>query len=360
MKKILLINGSPRGLQSNTRRIACQFLEGLAEQMPCVIEEFVCAQKNLHPCTGCLSCWKRDDGRCIQQDDMSTLLEQYRQADLVVWSFPNYFYGMPSTAKMVLERLLPLELPQLMQVAPERTRHPKRYDLSHQQYLVFVSCGYYNTEDNLEALRMQFRWYYGERCQLIACPEGGLFSSDFLRMVTLPYLRKVKQAGRDYAKDSKLNLSALQEPMLSLEDYLAFTNRNALSRHEGESAEQFRLRKLHALMAQMAQTYSGTSTGGKTLVLEVELSDADFHCQFHMQDKSCQLMEEADFLPYHLKIIASENFFRPQQALSEALSSQTQTQADFDLLVALTARSAKSGKPKTMHLDFKGKKYEHH
>ena len=349
MKKLLLISGSPRGKNSSSRRIALQFIAGMQQRGDYEVEEFVCAEHELHPCKGCLYCWKNEAGKCVQQDDMTQFMASYLAADIVAWAFPNYFYGMPSTVKMVLERLLPIEEPALEQIAPERTKHFRRYDLSQKQYLLFVTCGFYNRKNNTEAIETQFGYYYGDRCEKVICTEGELFRQDFMRAYTLPYLKTLEKAGAEYADGaiSEETRKALETPMLELERYLAFTNTNALLRGEEETDAQFRLREAKTLMQLMALTYIPGDTAGQRLVLEIELTDRDYTCQLLMQDGKCIVQEPSE--PFHLKVQAPMQFFRPKQTLEDALRGKGSRNAvDLETLVALTQRCAKTGKPKTM------------
>lgn len=349
MKKLLLISGSPRGKNSSSRRIALQFIAGMQQRGDYEVEEFVCAEHELHPCKGCLYCWKNEAGKCVQQDDMTQFMASYLAADIVAWAFPNYFYGMPSTVKMVLERLLPIEEPALEQIAPERTKHFRRYDLSQKQYLLFVTCGFYNRKNNTEAIETQFGYYYGDRCEKVICTEGELLRYDFMRAYTLPYLKTLEKAGAEYADGaiSEETRSALETPMLELERYLAFTNTNALIRGMEETDAQFRLREAKAMMQLMALTYVSGDTDQERLVLEIELTDRSYTCQLVMRDGVCVVQEPSE--PFHLKVQAPMQFFRPRQTLADALhGKKSHTAVDLETLVALTQRCAKAGKPKTM------------
>ena len=42
---------------------------------------------------------------------MQDLIQKYVGADAVIWSFPLYYFGMPSKLKAFLDRTLPINLP---------------------------------------------------------------------------------------------------------------------------------------------------------------------------------------------------------------------------------------------------------
>ena len=66
---VLLLNASPRGEASNTLLLAKAFVRGLGGSC----ETVTLAEKTVAPCTGCMTCWKRGDGRCVYCDDMPAL-----------------------------------------------------------------------------------------------------------------------------------------------------------------------------------------------------------------------------------------------------------------------------------------------
>ncbi len=108
---ILVLNGSPQGSKSNTMKVTNAFLEGLQQEGHYDISIIEVRSKKIEPCSGCFSCWKDTPGTCVFNDDMSEILDFIIGADLVIWSFPLYFYSMPSKLKALMDRTLPLNLP---------------------------------------------------------------------------------------------------------------------------------------------------------------------------------------------------------------------------------------------------------
>ena len=92
--KILLINGSPKGKNSNSLKLAKSFIEGLREETDnseeVSVEELQVASLNIGPCKGCFSCWKKTPGKCIIQDDMSMVIEKQLEANVIIWSFHKF------------------------------------------------------------------------------------------------------------------------------------------------------------------------------------------------------------------------------------------------------------------------------
>lgn len=97
--KILVINGSPRGNNSNTMKITNRFLEGLNSLGENEISIINVKEKNINHCLGCFSCWTKTPGKCVINDDMNDFVNEYIKSDLIIWSFPLYYFGMPSKVK---------------------------------------------------------------------------------------------------------------------------------------------------------------------------------------------------------------------------------------------------------------------
>ena len=109
--KILLINGSPKGNRSNSLRLAHSFIEGIRENGEVFIDELNISKMNIESCRGCFSCWKATPGECIIKDDMTMVIEKEVEADIIIWSFPLYYFSVPGILKDLIDRQLPMYLP---------------------------------------------------------------------------------------------------------------------------------------------------------------------------------------------------------------------------------------------------------
>ena len=107
--RVLVLNASPKGEQSHTMAITRAFLSGFPEGTQTELLEL--RHLNIRPCTGCLGCWTKTPGRCVQRDDMDRVYAAIAAADVIVESFPLYFYGIPGTLKTLTDRCLPYMQP---------------------------------------------------------------------------------------------------------------------------------------------------------------------------------------------------------------------------------------------------------
>ena len=103
---ILVLNGSPKGERSNTLKLAKAFLEGFTQTQSADTEIVDIYKLNIRECLGCFACWSKTPGKCAITDDMTDVLQKILRADVVVWSFPLYYFSLPSRLKMVIGRRL--------------------------------------------------------------------------------------------------------------------------------------------------------------------------------------------------------------------------------------------------------------
>lgn len=106
MKKIIAINGSPRG-NWNTADLVREAAKG-AESAGAVTE--VIDLYKLDKFTGCVSCFgcklEKTFGRCVCQDGLTEVLEKIRNADGLIIGSPIYLGDMTAGFRAIYERLI--------------------------------------------------------------------------------------------------------------------------------------------------------------------------------------------------------------------------------------------------------------
>ena len=152
--RILVLNGSPKK-KSDTFRLTDAFLKGLNRRQEHEVHIINVIEKDIAPCQGCFGCWQRLDGHCVIHDDQNAILDLYRSADVIIWSFPLYCYGMPSHLKAVLDRTIPLVKMNMVQQADGAVRHEALADFSRMHTLVICGCGFPDWDGNFDGLNLQ-------------------------------------------------------------------------------------------------------------------------------------------------------------------------------------------------------------
>lgn len=225
--KILLINGSPKCGQSDTLQITNAFIDGMNDVCDCEVRSIEAVKLNIGYCTGCLSCMNR--GRCVLNDDMADVLSAFAGSDLILMSFPLYCYGVPAPMKVLLDRLLPLSCAEMI-AHDGRYSHPVRTDLSSLHFAVISGCGFPNTEGNFEPLRLQMNLMFPYNLFMLTVAEAPLFNAPESAPVTVPYLDKVRRAGREYAESFSVSDNLMIElamPMIPTQTYADICSMNA-------------------------------------------------------------------------------------------------------------------------------------
>lgn len=236
--KALLINASPRGAGSNTLLLAQAFLRGLA----CETETVTLADCTITPCTGCMTCWKRGDGKCVFSDSMPELLEKVMAADIIIESFPLYYFGMPTLLKAFTDRTFCLMQPYHGQTDTGCAFQTPRDARLREKKLVLIStCGYASAEWMYEALLKQYDLLcHGRNYTPIFCPEGELMQVEQLAIPRRRLLSRLEEAGREYARQLSLpeqTLRLLQTPLVDPRVYQIIADAH-WSGAKGESREE--------------------------------------------------------------------------------------------------------------------------
>jgi len=100
--KILAINGSPRTVRSNTRRLAQFVLNGAAEA-GAETEMIDLCDLLITPCTACDACSL--NGTCVNDDDVAVLVDRMKDADGIVFASPVYIDNVSGQMKIFFDRL---------------------------------------------------------------------------------------------------------------------------------------------------------------------------------------------------------------------------------------------------------------
>ena len=226
--KILVLNGSPKK-KSDTFRLTDAFLKGMNREHPHEVHIVHVIEKKIAPCRGCFGCWQRGDGHCVTADDQNAILDLYRDADVIIWSFPLYCYGMPSHLKAVLDRTIPLVKMRMVQQPDGTVRHEPLVDFSRIRTLVICGCGFPHWEGNFDGLRQMCRNCFGDP-DMVCVPETPLLNVPEAAVVADPLLARFRRAGEEYAASGRLSpetVAELERPMISAEDYIRNVNGTA-------------------------------------------------------------------------------------------------------------------------------------
>lgn len=103
-KKVLVIGASPRK-NGNSNRLAEEFARGAADAGN-EAEVIYLYDKQIGFCRGCLVCQNMQ--KCVIQDDADVITEKMKEAEVIAFATPIYFYEMNGQLKTLLDRSNPL------------------------------------------------------------------------------------------------------------------------------------------------------------------------------------------------------------------------------------------------------------
>ena len=227
MKKILLINGSPK-INSLSKKMTMSLLEGINKNNEYEITEVVCRDENIKPCKGCLCCTFLESGKCCIDDSMQKWITKYKEADILIWSFPIFFYGMPATAKKFLDRLISVHNP---------------YTKNNNRKIVFIvcTCGFHSIKNNTEALLKEFELIYGEQLIPLFIPEAILYSNSFLNYKTEKKYISLKNIGSYFSENQMVPKDLIDEictPVFSEKEFNEFFHASFYQKKENITKQQ--------------------------------------------------------------------------------------------------------------------------
>lgn len=150
MKKVLILSGSPR-VNGNSSLLSDEFARG-AKEAGHVVEKIDVAKKNVKGCLGCNGCY-RNDGICIQKDDMAEIREKMLEADVIVLASPIYFYSMSAQLKTVIDRT-----------------YAFYQELAGKEFYYLITCG----ADAMEYTETMVASLRGFTCCIPAAKEAGI------------------------------------------------------------------------------------------------------------------------------------------------------------------------------------------
>ena len=214
---ILHINGSPRGENSHTLLLAEAFLRGLGGST----ETVTLSKCRIAPCNGCMQCWAADRGSCVFRDDMDFIIERIMAADVIIESFPLYYFGMPAIMKGFTDRTFCLMRPYLGQdlgAGQCSFQTPRDARLLSKKLVLISSCGYTDATMIFDALLKQYDLLcHGRNYTPLLFPQGQLLRMEQLSPQRRRLCALLEEAGRCFAQDFSVSeemRTALQKPLV--------------------------------------------------------------------------------------------------------------------------------------------------
>ena len=341
---VLLINGSPKGKNSNSLKLAYSFIEGLKSEYAnngkeISIEELHVASMNIDACKGCFTCWKKTPGICCIKDDMQTVIGNQLKADIILWSFPLYYFNVPGILKNLIDRQLPMSLPFMSsrEDGYGSGSHDSRYNMEGKRHVLISTCGFYSAEGNYDSVLRMFDHFLGKgNYETVFCGQGELFRVKELSARTEEYLDAVKVAGAEYAETGMISAktdAVLRTLLYPREVFEKMADASwGINRTTGEKEPEDLV-----FTRQMAALYNKNAYDGKERVLEMHFTDLNHTYQIRLGKEGSEVVADGSLTsttrintPFAVWLAIS----RGEIGGAEALGKQMYTvSGDFSLMI---------------------------
>lgn len=221
---VLAFNSSPRKERGLTDIVLRRFMAGAASE-GARTETVYLAEKKIADCLGCTWCWFKTPGVCRHKDDVPSLHEKMRAADILVYATPLYVCNMNGIMKRFLDRIMPLAEP--YQVYDNGVcRHPHEGNTGIRTVLV-STCGFPGLR-NFDPLVMTFRRIAevgdGELEAAVLFPSSVLLARD--PCPAAEQLEYVYRAGKEITGEgiSRETVEGYSRPYVDPESYVEELN----------------------------------------------------------------------------------------------------------------------------------------
>ena len=151
--KITIINGISKGKHCKDAQVIHNAIEELSSNNE--IDHYDITKLNIKPCTGCWTCWIKEPGKCIRNDDMTDIYKSMVKSDLLIFISEVQAGFIQSTIKMVIERMFALLLP-YMTIVNNEFHHIPRYE--KQPRLGMVIVGQENHDEEQEEIFKEYMY----------------------------------------------------------------------------------------------------------------------------------------------------------------------------------------------------------
>ena len=97
---------------------------------------------------------------------MQTVIEKLMESDLILWSFPLYYFNVPGILKNLIDRQLPMSLPFMStrQDGYGSGSHEARYDMEGKRHVLISTCGFYSANENYDSVSRMFYHFLNLFC----------------------------------------------------------------------------------------------------------------------------------------------------------------------------------------------------
>lgn len=209
--KIVAINGSPKGINSNTNVIVSSLLKG-AQEAGAETVNILLAEKEIKHCKGCHSCWFNTPGQCVIKDDMMEVLSLVGGANIIILATPIYFENISGMLKVFMDRLTMTGNPHSQENIKSENQDLRPAEIQPPKLMMISNCGFPDKSE-FEVVSHWFKKVvlkmHTEIAGEIYVTQGKFLTSqeEKLSSIISSYINHLEKAGKEIATNIKLSES---------------------------------------------------------------------------------------------------------------------------------------------------------
>ncbi|HUI93423.1 MAG TPA: NAD(P)H-dependent oxidoreductase [Chitinivibrionales bacterium] len=303
--KLLLLRGNPRK-NGFTRYLTDLFVKGVREAGGQLVDRDL-SSLSIKNCTGCYSCWVTSPGKCIISDDMGSVLQDFLDADTVVFATPLNAFTVSGPLKNVMDRLLPLTQPTFEQSPPGLVRNSLRFPEKWPKKFAAIVVGAFKGEENFAAVQSTFSLFANamsmEPAGDLIRPESHLLRFALAKPLTVKTIETAfVKAGYELATEGRITPETRQKAATPLAPDLGYFKKysNIYWEHAvalGEKSHDLDLltktvmADVRILMQEMARSIDPAATAHLKTTLQFEFTDKPYSFILSVDKGKCTFIE---------------------------------------------------------------------
>ncbi|MHA1259733.1 MAG: flavodoxin family protein [Candidatus Heimdallarchaeaceae archaeon] len=220
MTKVLVVNGSPKTIKSNTNFLLTPFIEGM-KKAGASVDLLYASKLKIRPCIGCFKCWYETIGECFIQDDMQEIYLKLKSTDILVLATPVHS-SIPGDMQNFLNRMVPLIEP-ILEFRDGRTRARCHEDVNISKILAVAVSGWWEIENlnlTISVIEEVAKNYSIEFAGAIRRPHCYPLQDETEKSKEI--LQKLEEVGSKFIKEGKIDqkdLDFISQPLATQEEY---------------------------------------------------------------------------------------------------------------------------------------------
>ncbi|MBU0769327.1 MAG: NAD(P)H-dependent oxidoreductase [Proteobacteria bacterium] len=309
--KITLIRANPRK-NGYTQKLTDLFIEGL-NRGDADLKVIDITRKNINQCLGCYTCWVETPGKCIHNDDMVYVMEEFCKSDIVVFASPLYIYGISGYLKVFFDRLLAYMKNEHLEASREHIRNAIRDPEKWPKKMAYILVGAFKGMGTFDGAKKTLDLFSEglnmPLCGSIIRPESYFLPYIFIKPKTIRLIESAFSiAGFELAQNGSISEATINKasaPLLNntnhfIEDsniYWQEAQKIGKNAKNPDSVTEALLRNPKLLLREMARNIDPQATSRISASIQFDFTGHGSHFNITIDKGKCSFQEKSSDKP---------------------------------------------------------------